>query len=82
MGAPTPNAKLHINQSSATGAQPVLELEQLDQDYAFTNFVGTSASDASKSLSSSTASAANKAGAIRIRVNGTERWIRFYDNAI
>ena len=81
MGIATPNAKLHARQASASGAQPVLELEQLDQDYAFTNFVGTSASDASKSLSSSTATSANKVGAIRIRINGTERWIRFYDNA-
>ena len=81
IGIGSPNAKLHARQASASGAQPVLELEQLDQDYAFTNFVGTSASDASKSLSSSTATSANKVGAIRVRINGTERWIRFYDNA-
>ena len=82
MGISSPNGKLHVRQASATGAQPVLELEQLDQDYAFTNFVGTSASDSSKSLSSSTASAGSKAGAIRVRINGTERWIRFYDSAV
>ena len=82
VGVAAPSAKLHVNQSSATGSQPVLELEQLDQDYAFTNFVGTSASDSSKSLSSSTASAGSKAGAIRVRINGTERWIRFYDSAV
>ena len=52
VGIAAPSAKLHVRQSSATGSQPVLELEQLDQDYAFTNFVGTSASDSSKSLSS------------------------------
>jgi len=78
IGAPTPNGKLHINQSSASGAIPVLQLEQLDTDEAFTNFVGTSASNSSKSLSSSTASAGTKAGAIRVKINGTERWIRFY----
>jgi hypothetical protein len=82
MGIATPNGKLHVRQPSATGAQPVIELEQLDQDYAFTNYVGTSASGATASISSSTATAGNKVGAIRIRVNGTERWIRIYDNAI
>ena len=82
MGISSPNGKLHVRQASATGAQPVIELEQLDQDYAVTNYVGTAASDASKSVSSSTATAGNKVGAIRIRVNGTERWIRIYDNEI
>ena len=82
MGIAAPNGKLHVRQASATGAQPVLELEQLDVDYAFTNYVGTSAADATRSISSSTATAGNKVGAIRIRVNGTERWIRIYDNAI
>ena len=82
MGIAAPNSKLHVRQASATGAQPVLELEQLDVDYAFTNYVGTSAADATRSISSSTATAGNKVGAIRIRVNGTERWIRIYDNAI
>ena len=82
MGIATPTSKLHVRQASATGAQPVLELEQLDVDYAFTNYVGTSAADATRSISSSTATAGNKVGAIRIRVNGTERWIRIYDNAI
>ena len=76
------DGKLHVKQSSATGAQPVIEIEQLDQDYAFINYVGTSAADGTKSLSSSSATAGSKAGAIRVRINGTERWIRFYDSAV
>ena len=82
VGVAAPNGKLHVKQASATGAQPVIEIEQLDQDYAFINYVGTSAADGTKSLSSSSATAGSKAGAIRVRINGTERWIRFYDSAV
>ena len=82
MGIAAPNAKLHVRQASATGAQPVIEIEQLDQDYAFTNYVGTSAGDSTKSISASTATASNKVGALRIKVNGADKWIRIYDDAI
>ena len=69
--------------SKALDSQDENEMNEcLHDDYAFTNYVGTSATDASKSISSSTATAGSKVGAIRIRVNGTERWIRIYDNAI
>ena len=57
VGVAAPNGKLHVKQASATGAQPVIEIEQLDQDYAFINYVGTSATDGTKSLSSSSATA-------------------------
>jgi hypothetical protein len=71
-----------ITQTSATGAVPCIELEQLDTDFAFTNYKGTTAADSSASLSSSTAEAAAKFGAIRIRINGTDKWIRVYDSAV
>ena len=82
VGVAAPNGKLHVKQASATGAQPVIEIEQLDQDYAFTNYVGTSAGDSTKSISASTATASNKVGALRIKVNGADKWIRIYDDAI
>ena len=82
IGLAAPLAKLGITQTSATGAVPCIELEQLDQDFAFTNYKGTTAADSSKSISTSTAEAAAKFGAVRIRINGTDKWIRVYDSAV
>ena len=82
IGIAGPLAKLGITQTSATGAVPCIELEQIDQDFAFTNYKGTTAADSTKSISSSTAEAAAKFGAVRIRINGTDKWIRVYDSAI
>jgi len=82
IGIAAPLAKLGITQTSATGAVPCIELEQLDQDFAFTNYKGTTAVDSSKSISTSTASAGAKFGAVRIRINGTDKWIRVYDSAV
>jgi hypothetical protein len=42
------------------------------------NFVGTSGAASANSVSSSTASAAAKTGAIRIQINGVDAWIRVY----
>ena len=47
----------------------------------FTNFSGTSGAASSNSISSSTASASAKFGAIRIQINGVDKWIRVYDTA-
>ena len=82
IGIAAPLAKLGITQTSATGAVPCIELEQLDTDFAFTNYKGTTAADSSKSISTSTAEAAAKFGAVRIRINGTDKWIRVYDSAV
>jgi len=82
IGIAAPLAKLGITQTSATGAVPCIELEQIDANFAFTNYKGTSAADSSASLSSSTAEAGAKFGAVRIRINGTDKWIRVYDSAV
>ena len=82
IGIAAPLAKLGITQTSATGAVPCIELEQIDANFAFTNYKGTSAADSSASLSSSTAEAAAKFGAVRVRINGTDKWIRVYDSAV
>lgn len=42
------------------------------------NFVGTSGAASANSVSSSTASAAAKTGAIRVQINGVDAWIRVY----
>jgi hypothetical protein len=47
----------------------------------FTNFTGTSGAASANSISSSTASASAKFGAIRIQINGVDKWIRVYDTA-
>lgn len=82
IGVSTPAGKLEIDQTSSTGAIPVLELDQGDADEPFINFVGTSATDSSSSISSSTATAGSKNGAIRVKINGATHWIRLYDSAI
>ena len=82
VGIGSPTGKLHVRQASATGAEPVIKLEQLDQDYAFTDYVGTAAGDATKSISTSTASDSAKYGAVRVKINGTDKWIRIYDGPI
>ena len=80
IGVSTPAAKLEIDQNSATGAIPVLDLDQGDADQPFVNFVGTSAADDSSSISSSTATDSAKFGAVMVKINGVEKWIRVYDD--
>jgi hypothetical protein len=83
IGNATPtNARFEINQTVTDGAIACLNLNQDDEDQEFIYFDGTSEADSSASLSSSTASAGTKQGAIRVNINGTDRWIRFYDSAI
>jgi hypothetical protein len=82
IGVATPAAKLEVDQNSGTGAIPVLELDQGDDDQAFVNYAGSEGAASANSLSSSTASAGSKTGAIMIKINGTTRWIRHYDSAV
>ena len=50
IGTTGPTAKGHIDQSSATGAIPVLKLDQADVSEQFIHFVGESTTDATQSL--------------------------------
>ena len=75
-----PTAQLHIDQTSTSGAIPVLKLDQGDIDDSFIDFVGTSAADGSRSISSDTTSEGAKFGAIAIEINGVRKWIRVYDD--
>ena len=76
------SAFVTMDQASSTGAIAVLTLDQGDDDQEFIRFDGTSASDGSKSISSSTDEGGSKVGAIRININGTDRFIRIYDTAV
>ena len=82
VGVSAPAAKLEVDQNSSSGAIPVLDLDQGDDDQPFVNFVGTSGTASANSISSSTATAGSKTGAVMIKINGTARWIRFYDSAV
>ena len=76
------NAKLEINQNDAAAAISCLSLDQDKTDHNFIHFEGTSGGASANSISSSTAEAAAKGGAIMINVNGAVKWLRFYDSAI
>lgn len=72
--------KFKVRQASTTAAIPVAELEQLDIDDTFINFIGTSAADGSRSISSDTTEDSAKFGAVRVEINGVTKWIRIYDD--
>ena len=72
-----PGGKLEIDQSSTTGAIPVLELDQADTDQPFIKFDGDSQSDTSGNITTDT-SIGDLTGYIRVDIEGTARWIAFY----
>ena len=59
--------------------QPVLSLDQDDTSEGFIDFIGTEAVDNSASIDIGSAAANAKYGAIMVRINGTDKWIRIYD---
>jgi len=77
----SPVAPLDVKQDGTTANIPAIRIEQLDTDESFINFVGTSGAASANSISSSTASAGAKTGAIRIKINGVDAWIRVYATA-
>ena len=72
-----PGGKLEIDQSSTTGAIPVLELDQADTDQPFIKFDGDSQSDTSGNITTDT-TIGDLTGYIRVNVEGTDRWLAFY----
>ena len=86
-GIKVPVGLLDVEQTEGGGAMPVLRLKQDDADYAFAQFTGTTAADSTMNLSTSTAEAAAKTYAIKIKVqNGTDSavdgWLRVYASAV
>jgi len=76
------DAMVEINQSNSSAGIACLSLDQDDVDQEFIYFEGTSASASTASISSSTAEAAAKTGAILVNINGTDGWIRVYASAV
>ena len=76
------DALVEINQANSSGGIACLSLDQDDQDQEFIKFDGTTGSGSTASISTSTATDGSKVGAIKINVNGTDRYIRFYDSAV
>jgi hypothetical protein len=56
---------------------PTLRLNQADVDDSFIDFVGTTASDQTKSLSTDT-SVGDLTGHIKIEINGAPFWLAYY----
>jgi hypothetical protein len=77
----SPVAPLDVKQDGSTANVPAVRIEQLDTDESFINFVGTSSGASANSISSSSASAGAKTGAIRVKINGVDAWIRVYATA-
>jgi hypothetical protein len=75
------DATLAVEQDDASANKPVVLLEQADTNESFIAFVGTSGAASANSISSSTGTTSSKIGAIRVKINGTDRWLRLYDTA-
>jgi len=73
IGDTTPDAMLDVVQSDASGAIPVLDLEQADTSEGFINFVGSDRG--------AIAGATNSAGSVRAEINGTVYRLALYADA-
>lgn len=71
-------AMIHADQSASDGAVPVLFLDQADVDDTFINYTGTSAADATKSISTWTAGNSIQ-GFFRIEINEVTYWQPYYN---
>ena len=80
IGTPSAAGHLHVDQLSSSAAIPVLVLDQGDIDDTFINYIGTSAADGSRSISSDTTEDGAKFGAVRVEINGVTKWVRVYDD--
>ena len=70
-----------FDQPETDGGVAVVSLDQGHDDETFIDFVGTSAADSTKSLSSDSTEDAAKTGAIKVDINGVAAWIRVYADA-
>jgi hypothetical protein len=74
VGLTSPSSPLHVDQSSSTGAIPVVKLDQGDTSEPFIDFIGTAAGDAVSSISTLTTSGSTTHH-IQIDINGTKAWV-------
>lgn len=78
LGLAAPTGKLHIDQSDATGAEPVLVLDQADVSEELVEVV--SAEGAGQAIDE-TSSLGVLAGLMKWTINGTTRWVPYYATA-
>jgi hypothetical protein len=77
VGISSPDTILEVETASDLGKQAVT-IDQNDADQAFIDYQGTTAANADNSVSSWTTGASIQ-GFIRVEINGTTRWMPFYD---
>jgi len=77
IGLVAPAGKLHVDQSSATGAIPALALDQADESEGFIDFLGTAAASAAGPISTWTTGGA-LTGFVRVEINGAAYWMPYY----
>ena len=78
VGVGTPLGRLHVDQANAVGAKPVIYLDQGDTSEEFIRFISVEGASENNPISTLTTEVDAPAGYIRINVNGTIRWLRFY----
>jgi len=79
IGTATAAGQLTVDQPSTTAAIPVLYLDQADLSEGFVDYRGTSAASAVGPISSWTAGNSIQ-GFVRVEINGTARWMPYYDD--
>lgn len=72
------DATLEVQTTTSTAA-PAIVIDQNDTDEPFINFEGTSGANTTDSISTH-GTAGTIQGWIQIEINGTKRWIPFYDD--
>jgi len=76
IGAGSASGQLHVDQSSTSGAQPVLYLDQADVSEEFIRFQAT----AGDSNAVSTNIVGSHYGRVRVNVNGTDMWMPVFND--
>jgi len=76
IGTTSVSGQLHIDQDSASGAQPVLYLDQADVSEEFIRFQAT----AGDSNAVSTKIVGSHYGRVRVNVNGTDMWMPVFND--
>ena len=78
IGTNSPDAPLEIQTASDVGVQAVT-IDQNDEDKPFIDFQGATGANTTSSISTH-GTPGTIQGWIQIEINGTKRWIPFYDN--
>lgn len=77
IGVTNPNAKLEVNQSSASLDVPALKVTQADEDKEIISLNGTSAADKTKNISTQT-TGFTLVGYVKVEIGGSPFWVPYY----